>query len=61
MGSCLDLRKYQESDEVANELGKILSGKDGYKPIVEKRIDPVKCEKCAFLMKILTIVGESLT
>jgi len=55
MGSCLDLRKYQNADSVQDAMGKILSGKSGYKPIIEQRVDPVKCEKCG---KIITDLSK---
>lgn len=51
MGSCLDLRKYQNAESVQDAMGKILSGKAGYKPIIEVRIDPVKCAKCGFIIR----------
>lgn len=44
MGSNIDLRKYQDASSIEDAFGKILSGKSGYKPIIERRIDPVKCE-----------------
>jgi len=50
MGSCLDLRKYQDGSAIEDAFGKILSGKSGYKPIIEKRIDPVKCLKCGMMI-----------
>lgn len=54
MGSCLDLRKYQEGEDLEDAFGKILSGKSGYKPIIEKRIDPVVCKNCAKLITDLS-------
>lgn len=51
MGSCLDLRKYQDGDSLQEAFGALLSGRPGYKPIIEKRIDPVKCEKCGNIIK----------
>lgn len=50
MGSCIDLRKYQDAEAIEDAFGKILSGKAGYKPIIERRIDPVKCPKCNMLI-----------
>lgn len=50
MGSNIDLRKYQDAESIQNALGKILSGKDGYKPIIERRFDPVKCVKCNMMI-----------
>jgi len=51
MGSCLDLRKYQDDEEVESAFAKIVSGKSNYKPIVERRIIPVQCEKCGRLIE----------
>ncbi|MDO8517394.1 MAG: zinc ribbon domain-containing protein [Nanoarchaeota archaeon] len=51
MGSCLDLRKYQDADAVESAFAKIVSGKSGYKPVIERRIDPVKCDKCGKLIE----------
>ena len=51
MGSCLDLRQYQDTEAIQDALGKVLSGKSGYRPIVEKRIDPVKCENCGNIIR----------
>lgn len=51
MGSCIDLRKYQDSSAIEEAFGKILSGKSGYKPIIEKRVDPVKCVDCGLVVE----------
>lgn len=51
MGSCLDLRQYQDGSAIEDAFGKILSGKSGYKPIIERRIDPVKCPKCGLVVE----------
>jgi len=50
MGSNIDLRKYQESTEIEDAFGKILSGKSGYKPIIERRVDPAKCLACGLVV-----------
>ena len=46
--SGFDLRKFQEGgeehDKVKKILGKILSGREGYEPIVEKKKEKIK--KC---------------
>ena len=46
MGSCLDLRKYQDNLAVQDAFSKIVSGRPGYKAIIEKRVIPPKCVKC---------------
>lgn len=47
MGSCLDLRKYQDSTAIEDAFAKIVSGgKFGYKTVIEKKKTPPKCTKC---------------
>jgi RNA polymerase subunit RPABC4/transcription elongation factor Spt4 len=46
-----DLRKYQEGDELQDAFGKLLSGKSGYKPIIERRIDPIVCNNCKLVVE----------
>lgn len=45
-----DLRKYQiegdEHNKIRSIMGKILSGKDGYEAIIEKRKEIKKCLNC---------------
>jgi len=46
MGSCIDLRKYQ-NDNIQDAFSKLVSGgKPGYKTIIEKKKIYPKCEKC---------------
>lgn len=51
MGSCIDLRKYQDVSAVQSAFAKLVSGKSTYQPIIERRIEPVKCPKCG---KVIT-------
>jgi len=46
MGSCLDLRKYQNSDKILDAYSKVVSGKSGYKAIIERKKIPPRCIKC---------------
>ena len=46
MGSCIDLRKYQENAAIQDAFSKIVSGRPGYKAVMEKRVIPPKCVKC---------------
>lgn len=47
MGSCLDLRKYEEADAVQDAFSRVVSGgKLGYKSIIERRKPTPKCVKC---------------
>jgi RNA polymerase subunit RPABC4/transcription elongation factor Spt4 len=50
MGSNLDLRKFQDVDSVEDAFGKIVSGKSGYKPVIERRVDPIQCKKCGSIV-----------
>ena len=51
MGSCMDLRGFQDVSAVQDAFGMLVSGKSGYKPIMERRIDPVKCPKCGTIVE----------
>jgi len=46
----LDLRKFQEGgdehDKIKNIFGKLLSGKEGYETILEKRAEVKKVLRC---------------
>jgi len=46
MGSNIDLRKYQNERAVQEAFSKLVSGKEGYKAILEKKKIPPKCQKC---------------
>ena len=46
MGSNLDLRKWQDGDSIQDAFSKIVSGKQGYKTVIEKKKIPPKCVKC---------------
>lgn len=47
MGSCIDLRKFQDGTEIEDAFSKIVSGgKMGYKSVIERKKIPPKCEKC---------------
>jgi len=47
-GGCYDLRKYMNDRKTLEIVGKIISGKSGYIPIIEKRVEPLKCKNCGF-------------
>ena len=51
MGSCLDLREYQNSPDMSNIMGKLLSGKSGYKAVIERRKEPLKCSGCGKILE----------
>jgi len=46
LGSCLDLRQYQDDPNMAAIMGKIVSGKSGYKAVIERKKEAVKCPQC---------------
>ena len=47
MGSCLDLRKYQDNSAIEDAFAKVVSGgKMGYKTVIERKKIPPKCIKC---------------
>jgi len=46
MGSCIDLRKYQKPDAIADAYSKVVSGKAGYKAIIERKKLLPRCTKC---------------
>lgn len=50
MGSCLDLREYQEDPNMAAILGKLYSGKSGYKAVIEKKKEVLKCPQCGKIL-----------
>ena len=51
----VDLRKFQEAgeeqDKIKSIMGKILSGREGYEAIVEKRKEEVRCPQCNWLLE----------
>lgn len=47
MGSCIDLRKYQDSTSIEDAFSALVSGKrTGYKTVIERKKIPPKCIKC---------------
>ena len=49
-----DLRKFQEGEgqkKIAGILGKILSGRDGYEVVIEKRKEIKRCPKCSWVLE----------
>lgn len=50
-GSCLDLRQYQDSSEMSAIIGKLVSGKSGYKAVIEKKKEVIKCSQCGKILE----------
>lgn len=46
MGSCIDLRSLQDGNAILDAYSKIVSGKKGYKAVIERKKIPPKCVKC---------------
>ena len=46
MGSCIDLRKYEDENSISDAFGALVSGKKGYKTVIERKKPTPKCEKC---------------
>ena len=46
MGSSIDLRKYQEEGAIGDAFSKLVSGKVGYKAVIERKKHIPKCTKC---------------
>ena len=51
MGSCLDLRQYQDDPNMSAIRGKLLSGKSGYKAVIERKKEAVKCPQCSKVLE----------
>lgn len=51
MTSNRDLREQMDNPNVQEAFGLLLSGKKGYKPIVERRIEPKRCPGCKIFLK----------
>ncbi len=51
MGSCIDLTDQMNNPRVADAFSFLVSGKKGYKAVIERREEPVKCPECAIVLK----------
>ncbi len=51
MSSNRDLRDQMDNPKVHEAFSFILSGKKGYKAIIERRVEPVKCSGCNVILK----------
>jgi len=47
MGSNLDLRKFEDGTALQDAYSKVVSGKMGYKAVIERKKPLPKCEKCS--------------
>ena len=44
------MQEIQKEESFAEALGKILSGKAGYKPVIEKREVIISCKQCTLIL-----------
>ncbi|MFH1823450.1 MAG: zinc-ribbon domain-containing protein [archaeon] len=50
-GSCRDLRKFQDNPDIHDAFSKLVSGKAGYKTIIERRKDIPLCPSCRKILE----------
>lgn len=51
MSSGRDLREQMNSDAVAEAFGFLLSGKKGYKTVIERKVEPLRCYGCDVILQ----------
>ena len=51
MSSGRDLRDQMNSDAVADAFSFLVSGKRGYKAVIERKVEPVRCGGCSVVLK----------
>ena len=51
MTSGRDLREQMNSQAVADAFSFLVSGKRGYKTVIERKVEPVKCPGCSLILK----------
>lgn len=51
MTSGRDLRDQMNSDAVAEAFGFLLSGKKGYKTVIERKVEPIRCSGCQIVLQ----------
>lgn len=45
------MEEIQKSGEFANAMGKLLSGKPGYKAVIEKKKIHIRCPRCGMIFE----------
>jgi len=50
-GSCMNLNHLMEDEGVASAFGKLISGKSGYKTVIEKDKPIVRCSGCGKILE----------
>ena len=51
MSSGRDLRDQMNSKAVEDAFSFLVSGKRGYKTVIERKVEPVKCSGCSLVLK----------
>ncbi len=50
MTSGRDLREQMNSDAVADAFSFLVSGKKGYKTVIERKVEPLRCTGCSVVL-----------
>ncbi|KKP91776.1 MAG: hypothetical protein UR98_C0040G0038 [Parcubacteria group bacterium GW2011_GWA1_36_12] len=51
MTSGRDLREQMDNPAVHDAFSFLVSGKRGYKAVIERKVEPVKCVECSLVLK----------
>jgi len=51
MGSSIDLRDQMNNPAVADAFSFLVSGKKGYKAVIERKVEPVRCVGCGIILR----------
>ena len=51
MSSCRDLRDQMNDPRVADAFSFLVSGKKGYKAVMERKVEPILCSGCKIVLK----------
>ena len=51
MSSNRDLREMVDNPAVADAFSFLVSGKRGYKAIIERKVEPIRCVECSLILK----------
>lgn len=51
MTSGRDLREQMNSDAVADAFSFLVSGKKGYRTVIERRVEPLRCSSCTVVLQ----------
>ena len=51
MGSCIDLTDYQNDEAVNKAFSMLVSGKAGYKTVIDRKVEIPKCPGCSINLR----------